>query len=149
MAVVPAALDWSRIEADPRFQELHRRKSAFLWGLMAFSVIYYFALPIGAAYLTDLFKIKVWGVINIGYLFALSEFVVAWVIAFLITRMSSVGSLTAATVEVILGTALYLTNQLPLAYAVFIWGSVLFIVYLHRTNIQRLLAGTENRFSRL
>jgi acyl phosphate:glycerol-3-phosphate acyltransferase len=74
---------------------------------------------------------------------------VAWVIAFLITRMSSVGSLTAAMVEVILGTALYLTNQLPLAYAVFIWGSVLFIVYLHRTNIQRLLAGTENRFSRL
>jgi glycerol-3-phosphate acyltransferase PlsY len=75
--------------------------------------------------------------------------VAAWVIAFLITRISSVGSLTAAMVEVILGTALYLTNQLPLAYAVFIWGIVVFIVYLHRTNIQRLLAGTENRFSRL
>jgi uncharacterized membrane protein (DUF485 family) len=78
--------DWRRIEADPRFQELHRRKSTFLWSLMAFAVVYYFALPIGAAYFTDVFRVKVWGVINIGYLFALSEFVVAWVIAFVYAR---------------------------------------------------------------
>ena len=86
MAAAPAALDWSGIEADPRFQELHRKKSAFLWSLMAFSVVYYFALPIGAAYWTDVFKVKVWGVINVGYLFALSEFVVAWLIAFVYAR---------------------------------------------------------------
>ena len=86
MAATPAPLDWSRIEADPRFQELHRQKSAFLWSLMAFSVVYYFLLPIGAAYFTDLFKIKVWGVINIGYLFALSQFVVAWLIAYVYAR---------------------------------------------------------------
>ena len=49
---------------------------------MAFSVIYYFALPIGAAYFTDLFKTKLWGVINFGLVFALSEFIVAWLIAF-------------------------------------------------------------------
>ena len=82
MSTAPAALDWSRIEADPRFQQLHRQKSAFLWSLMAFSVIYYFALPIGAAYFTDLFKVKVWGVINFGLVFALCEFVVAWLVAF-------------------------------------------------------------------
>jgi uncharacterized membrane protein (DUF485 family) len=86
MSTAPPALDWSGIEADPRFQQLHRQKSAFLWSLMAFSVIYYFALPIGAAYFTDLFKVKVWGVINIGYLFALSEFVVAWLIAYVYAR---------------------------------------------------------------
>ena len=74
-------LNWSAIEADPRFQELHAKKSFFLWGLMAFSVVYYFALPLGAAYLTDVFKIKVWGPINVGILFALSEFIVAWGIA--------------------------------------------------------------------
>ncbi len=74
---------------------------------------------------------------------------VAWLLAFLITRMSSVSSLTAAMVELIAGTALFLMGQMPLAYAMFIWAMVLFIVYLHRENIQRLLAGTENRFSRL
>jgi uncharacterized membrane protein (DUF485 family) len=83
------ALDWSAIEADPRFQELHRRKSLFLWGLMAFSVVFYFALPIGAAYLTDLFKVKLWGVINFGLVFALAEFVVAWAIAYIYSRKAA------------------------------------------------------------
>ena len=73
--------NWAAIDSDPRFQALHRKKTTFLWGLMLFSVIYYFLLPIGAAYFQDLFKIKVWGPVNVGILFALSEFVVAWVIA--------------------------------------------------------------------
>ncbi len=83
------ALNWTAIDADPRFQELHRRKSRFLWGLMAFSVVYYFLLPIGAAYFTDLFKVKVWGVINFGLVFALSQFVVAWGIAWFYARRAS------------------------------------------------------------
>jgi uncharacterized membrane protein (DUF485 family) len=83
------ALDWSAIERDSRFKDLHRRKALFLWGLMAFSVVFYFALPIGAAYLTDIFKVKVWGMINVGLLFALTEFVVAWAIAFLYSRKAS------------------------------------------------------------
>jgi len=48
---------------------------------MIFSVAYYFLLPIGAAYFPELFRIKVWGPVNVGILFALSEFVVAWAIA--------------------------------------------------------------------
>lgn len=82
-------LNWSAIEADPRFQELHAKKSFFLWGLMAFSVVYYFALPLGAAYMTDVFKIKVWGPINVGIVFALSEFIVAWGIAFIYSRRAA------------------------------------------------------------
>ena len=71
-------IDWSAIDADRRFQALHNRKARFLWGLMVFSIIYYFALPIGAAYFTELFRVKVWGAINVGLLFALSQFVMAW-----------------------------------------------------------------------
>jgi len=74
-------MNWAAIDADPRFQELHRKKTTFLWGLMIFSVVYYFLLPIGAAYYQDLFKIKVWGPVNVGIVFALSEFIVAWAIA--------------------------------------------------------------------
>ena len=76
------SLNWGAIDADPRFRELHAKKSSFLWGLMIFSVIYYFLLPVGAAYFTDLFKTQLWGVINFGLVFALSEFIVAWLIAF-------------------------------------------------------------------
>ena len=84
-----AKIDWPALDADPRFRELHRRKSTFLWGLMAFSVVYYFALPIGAAYFTEWFKRKVFGPINIGLLFAWSEFIVAWGIAFIYARRAN------------------------------------------------------------
>jgi uncharacterized membrane protein (DUF485 family) len=29
-------MNWAAIDADPRFQELHRKKTSFLWGLIAF-----------------------------------------------------------------------------------------------------------------
>ena len=75
------AIQWSKIEADPRFQRLHAKKTAFLWGLMAFSVVYYFLLPIGAAWFIDVYKVKLWGPVNVGLVFALSQFLVAWGIA--------------------------------------------------------------------
>ena len=79
-------LNWAAIDADPRFQELHSRKTRFLWGLMVFAVIYYFLLPIGAAYFPNLYAIRVFGVINVGLVFALSQFLVAWGIAFIYAK---------------------------------------------------------------
>ncbi|MDD2721781.1 MAG: DUF485 domain-containing protein [Gallionella sp.] len=83
------SVNWAAIDANPKFQVLHRKKTTFLWGLMIFSTVYYFLLPIGAAYFQDLFKIKVWGAVNVGLLFALSEFVVAWGIAFIYSRKAN------------------------------------------------------------
>lgn len=85
----PNNINWAAIDADPRFQELHRKKTVFLWSLMILSTVYYFLLPIGAAYYQDFFKIKVWGVVNVGILFALSEFVVAWTIAFVYSKKAN------------------------------------------------------------
>nr|WP_145017334.1 DUF485 domain-containing protein [Geobacter argillaceus] len=73
--------DWSAIARNPKFVELHRKKSVFLFGWWIFSTVYYFLLPIGAAYTPSLFKIKVIGVLNFGYIFALSQFVVSWALA--------------------------------------------------------------------
>ncbi|HEX8978078.1 MAG TPA: DUF485 domain-containing protein [Parasulfuritortus sp.] len=74
-------MNWAAIDADPRFQALHAKKTRFLWGLMILSMAYYFLLPIGTAYYADFFKTTIWGPFNVGLLFALSQFVVAWVIA--------------------------------------------------------------------
>ena len=82
----PPTIDWNAVINDPRFQTLHRKKQGFLTGLMIFSVLFYFLLPVGAAYFQDLYKIKVWGVVNVGLLFALSEFIVAWGIAYYYSR---------------------------------------------------------------
>jgi len=84
-----AALNWTAIDSDPRFRELHARKTRFLWGLMAFSIAYYFLLPIGAGYFPELYRVKVWGPINVGILFALSQFVVAWAVAYVYARRAS------------------------------------------------------------
>ena len=83
------SLEWGALVADPRFQVLHKKKQAFLAGLMIFSVFFYFLLPIGAAYFPALYSIKVWGPINVGLLFALSQFIVAWAIAFIYAKRAS------------------------------------------------------------
>ncbi|HMI37964.1 MAG TPA: DUF485 domain-containing protein [Steroidobacteraceae bacterium] len=88
IASMHEAVDWDALIQDPRFQTLHRRKTRLLWGLMVLSVVYYFLLPIGAAYYQEFFRIRVWGVVNVGLLFALSEFVVAWVIALFYARQA-------------------------------------------------------------
>lgn len=87
--MTPENIDWYALAADPRFIELHRRKSRFLWGLMAFSLVYYFLLPLGAAYTPGLFRRTVLGPLNVGLLFALSEFVVAWGVAVIYSRRAN------------------------------------------------------------
>ena len=69
----PPTIDWNAVTNGPRFQALQRKKQGFLTGLMIFSVVFYFLLPIGAAYYQDLHKIKVWGVGNFGLGFALVQ----------------------------------------------------------------------------
>ena len=91
-----SSINWVAIDADPRFQRLHAKKLAFLSGLMIFSLIYYFLLPIGAAYYPDLYRIKVYGVVNVGILFAMSQFVVAWGIAFYYTAKAKDFDIMAA-----------------------------------------------------
>lgn len=90
--------DWQALVADPRFQALHRRKTRFLWGLMIFSVLYYFLLPVGAAYFQDWFRIRIFGAVNLGILFALSEFIVAWGVAFIYARKANTDFDTTAAV---------------------------------------------------
>ena len=85
----PPTIDWNAVISDPRFQTLHRSKQGFLTRLMIFSVAFYFLLPIGAAYFQDLYKVKVWGVVNFGLVFALFQFVVAWGIAIYYSRVAN------------------------------------------------------------
>ena len=87
--IKPSAPDWAAIHSDPDFAELHRLKSGFLWRLMAASVLFYFLLPIGAGYFPEIFKIKLWGPLNVGLVFAFSQFGVAWGIAFVYARRAN------------------------------------------------------------
>jgi len=82
-------MNWAAIDADPRFQRLRKKKNFLLWGLMLLAMAYYFLLPIGAAFHQDLFSMQVWGPVNLGLLFALSQFLVAWAIAWAYARQAN------------------------------------------------------------
>jgi uncharacterized membrane protein (DUF485 family) len=72
--------DWAALERTPEFRALVRAKRAFIVPATLFFVAYYFALPALVGYWPDLMSRPVAGHINVAYLFALSQFVMAWAI---------------------------------------------------------------------
>ncbi|MFN2507586.1 MAG: DUF485 domain-containing protein [Chthoniobacterales bacterium] len=81
--------DWSALAASPRFKELLKAKRRFILPATTFFVVYYFALPYLVAYHPQVMQRKVWGEMNIAYLFALSQFFMAWIIAAAYVRAAS------------------------------------------------------------
>jgi uncharacterized membrane protein (DUF485 family) len=78
--------NWAAIAASGKFQHLLRRKRRFIVPAMLFFVVYYFALPVLVGYFPAFMSRKVVGPVNLAYLFALSQFLMAWALAFLYTR---------------------------------------------------------------
>ena len=74
-------VDWEAINATPEFQALLKAKRRFIIPATIFFVVYYFALPYLVGYHTELMQRKVWGEMNWAYLFALSQFFMAWALA--------------------------------------------------------------------
>lgn len=74
-----------------------------------------------------------------------------FLIVVLITRYVSVGSISAAVAYPILTFCVnYLIRSAPLneavLYTALTVGTSILLIYMHRTNIRRLKAGTENKF---
>ncbi len=78
--------DWDRVAANPEFRDLMKAKVRFIVPATIFFVVYYFALPILVGYAPDFMSTPVVGVVNIAYLFALSQFFMAWTLAWLYMR---------------------------------------------------------------
>ena len=80
------AADWQRIEGEPGFRALIVQKRWFIIPATIFFIIYYFSLPILVGYFPDAMSRKVIGSVSLAYLFALSQFVMAWVVMGLYLR---------------------------------------------------------------
>ena len=83
------SVDWKSVARMPEFKTLLRTKKKFVVPATLFFVVYYFALPVLVGYAPELMSTKVIGVVNIAYLFALSQFFMAWIIAALYLRAAS------------------------------------------------------------
>ncbi len=82
-------VNWSRVTQLSEFRLMVRAKQRFIVPATLFFVVYYFALPVLVGYAPGLMSKKVLGVVNIAYLFALSQFFMAWIIAALYIRAAA------------------------------------------------------------
>jgi uncharacterized membrane protein (DUF485 family) len=78
--------DWDRIAALDDFKALLAAKRRFIVPATVFFIAYYFALPLLVGYAPQWMAKKVLGVINVAYVFALSQFFMAWILALLYVR---------------------------------------------------------------
>ena len=78
--------DWDKVAGLEEFRALLKAKLKFIAPATLFFVVYYFALPVLVGYAPEFMEKRVFGVVNIAYLFALSQFVMAWTIAALYVR---------------------------------------------------------------
>lgn len=79
-------IDWVAAERSPEFQELVHKRRAFVIPALAFVFFWYFGFIALAGYAPDFMGERVIEGATVGYLLALSQFVMTWVLAGLYLR---------------------------------------------------------------
>jgi uncharacterized membrane protein (DUF485 family) len=85
----PTSAEWKRIAAVPEFRALISAKRRFIVPAFVFFCVYYFALPLLVGWAPALMRTRVLGPVNLAYLFALSQFFMAWIVAILYIRAAA------------------------------------------------------------
>lgn len=81
--------EWDRIGAMPEFRALLAAKARFIVPATVFFLVYYFTLPILVGWFPETMKRPLLGPLNMAYLFALSQFLMTWIVAILYTRAAA------------------------------------------------------------
>jgi uncharacterized membrane protein (DUF485 family) len=74
---------------DPEMIELENRHRRFVWPATAFFLVYYLALNVLAGTSPGLMGRKLFGQFTFGYLFALSQFLMAFIVAWVYARWAA------------------------------------------------------------
>lgn len=78
--------EWIAIEESADFRRLYEDKLRFIIPATIFFILYYFSLPILVGYFPGFMSTKIIGDVNIAYVFALSQFVMAWTVMYLYVK---------------------------------------------------------------
>jgi uncharacterized membrane protein (DUF485 family) len=89
MAAEEAVTATEAVGKDPEMVELEHRHQRFVWPITVFFLVYYLSLPILAGVSPDGMGTKLFGQFTVGYLFALSQFLMAFVVAWVYARWAS------------------------------------------------------------
>ncbi len=82
----PSPDQWDKIASHPGFAELKRAKLRFIIPATIFFFVYYMALPLLVGFFPEFMKKPVLGKVNWAYIFALSQFIMTWVVCGLYVR---------------------------------------------------------------
>ncbi|MDX6692737.1 MAG: hypothetical protein QOF02_340 [Blastocatellia bacterium] len=82
-------VDWQRVAASAEFKSLIAAKRRFIIPATVFFIVYYFALLVLIWLAPGLMSRRVFGVVNIAYIFALSQFFMTWALAALYVRAAN------------------------------------------------------------
>ena len=101
------AHDWERIEHSPEFQELVRKRRAFVLPATIFFLTYYMAFILLAGYAEDFMGSSVYEGLTVGYTLALTQFLMVFVLGILYLRRSDreYDPLARAVVDMAEGTS--------------------------------------------
>jgi uncharacterized membrane protein (DUF485 family) len=80
------AIDWRAIEASPEFQELVRRRRAFVIPATIFYLAWYMGFILLAAYAKGFMAERVYQGLTVGYCLALTQFVMVLVLGIMYLR---------------------------------------------------------------
>src|ERR1700687_4499220 len=81
--------EWDQIAETREFKDLLAIKKTFIIPACVFFIVYYFLLPILVGYAPEFMSTRVIGVVNLAYLFALSQFFMAWMVAYLYVKAAN------------------------------------------------------------
>jgi uncharacterized membrane protein (DUF485 family) len=74
-------IDWDAAAQSPEFKELIRKRRSFVFPATAFFLVWYFGFIILAGYAPDFMGERLIEGFTVGYAFALTQFVMVWVLA--------------------------------------------------------------------
>src|SRR5438270_8528911 len=80
---------WEGMEQTEEFKQLVRARWKFVIPATVFFLVYYFLLPVLNGVATGFMRTNVIGDVNVAYLFALSQFLMAWLLAFFYIRRAN------------------------------------------------------------
>lgn len=76
----PGGIDYVEVETSPQFTELKKRHRSFVLPLTVAFLVWYFAYVLLSSFATEFMSTPVWGVVNIGLLMGLGQFVTTFAI---------------------------------------------------------------------
>jgi uncharacterized membrane protein (DUF485 family) len=79
-------IDWVAAEQSPEFQELVKKRRSFVVPALAFVFFWYFGFVALAGYAPDFMGERLVGGVTVGYVLALSQFIMTWFLGWLYLR---------------------------------------------------------------